>query len=160
VGYHWDIHPYSWHWLRYRLGWFWLRNQTVILDDFQVDIGESIKVFPFLTQASYKMKAMPDTFLEVGRSANGVVYFEQDDSWGGCFPRIRDGRVRLKIRVQDAFGKMHTKKVWVESVSLDEARKYNKKFGGTLAELRQQYLNLGGHPIDVDMQTMSVKGDE
>jgi hypothetical protein len=50
VGYHWQIRPFSLQWLRYSVGWFWVTKQTVALSDFQVKIGENVKVYPFLTQ--------------------------------------------------------------------------------------------------------------
>ncbi|MGA7950879.1 MAG: hypothetical protein WCA45_12080, partial [Thiobacillaceae bacterium] len=81
-----------------------------------------------------------ETFLECGRSTNGVVYFEQEDSWGGCFPSLRNGAVRMKIRVRDVFAKNHSVKLDVPSVTLEYARKYNPSFAKTLAELRGEQL--------------------
>src|ERR1700722_7724874 len=48
VAYHWHVRPFSVLWLRYRLGWFWIRDQTAVIHDFQVKIGENIKFYPFL----------------------------------------------------------------------------------------------------------------
>jgi hypothetical protein len=139
--YHWNLKPFSMQWLRYTVGWFWITDQAVALSDFQVLIGDNTKVYPFLTQkSSLSIHAGPETFLESGRSTNGVVYFEQLDSWGGCFPRVRNNSVRLKIAVRDVFGKEHYAKVVIPAVSLEEARKYNPTFGKTLAELRNQPL--------------------
>ena len=135
IGYHWNLRPFSLQWLRYSLGWFWLRNQVAALADFQVNIGENIKVYPFLTQKSTLMPSESTTYLEAGHSRNGVVYFEQSDSWGGCFPIVRNGVVAIKVRVFDVFGKEHAAKFNVPSVALEEARKYNPAFGKTLAEL-------------------------
>jgi hypothetical protein len=50
VAYHWHLEPFSIAWLKYSVGWFWLTEQTVCLSDFQVKIGENIKIYPFLTQ--------------------------------------------------------------------------------------------------------------
>lgn len=137
VGYHWDLNSFSLLWIKNTLGWFWLTNQAVALVDFQVAIGASIKFFPFLTQRSAISGVSGQTFLEAGRSTNGVVYFEQGDSWGGFFPAVRNKKVRLKVRVKDVFGKSHARKFDVPSVSLLEAREYNPSFGMTLAELNE-----------------------
>lgn len=80
------------------------------------------------------------TFLEVGRTTTGVVYFEQSDSWGGCFPTVRDGKVEIKVRLHDVFNKSHTAVFKIPSVSFDEARKYNPSFGLTLATLQEEEL--------------------
>ena len=145
VGYHWHLKPFTLQWIRYRLGWFWLTNQAAALEDFQARIGGNVKVYPFLTQRNFLSPAYSDTFLNVGQSTNGVVYFEQSDSWGGCFPTVKNGRVLIRVRVLDAFGGKHTLKATIPSVSLDEARKFNPSFGKTLAELR-------GDPLPVDRQ--------
>jgi len=137
VGYHWHVRPFSRLWLQYRIGWFWLHNQTVSLKDFQTDIDENIKFFPFLFQRSTIAGTKPDTYLEIGKSANGVVYFEQNDSWGGCFPSPRSGRTRIKVAVLDVFGSKHTKSFWIPIVSLEQARVYNPSFGDTLSALRR-----------------------
>ncbi|ARO86650.1 hypothetical protein EBAPG3_002015 [Nitrosospira lacus] len=140
VGYHWHLRPFSVNWLKYTVGWFWLTAQSAALADFQANIGNSIKVYPFLTQVNFLSSAKAITYLEVGRSTNGVIYFEQADSWGGCFPKVHDGRVRIRVRVRDVFGKRHAAKFTIASVSLEEARKYNPAFGKTLAELRGEPL--------------------
>jgi hypothetical protein len=134
VGYHWHLKPFSVKWIKYRLGWFWLTEQTIALADFQATIGGKTKVYPFLGQINSLSPARPTTYLEAGRSTNGVVYFEQTDSWGGFFPTVRNGKTRICVRVKDVFGKKHTARFTVPSVSLDEARKYNPAFGTTHAE--------------------------
>lgn len=143
VGYHWHLHPFSRQWFRYSLGWFWLRNQAVALADFQAAIGGNIKVFPFLTQRGTLSPGKATTFLQAGQSTNGVVYFEQSDSWGGCFPSPRNGTVTIKVCVEDVFRRKHTAKFHIPFVSMEYARKYNPSFGTTLAELHGETL-----PID------------
>lgn len=145
VGYHCNLRPFSIQWLKYSVGWFWLENQSAVLADFQAKIGENFKVYPFFTQNSSLSLVNPDTYLEVGRSTNGVVYFEQSDSWGGCFPTVRDGRVRIKVRIYDVFGNKYTAKSWVPSTTLKDARKYNPSFGKTMAELH-------GEPLPFDQE--------
>lgn len=152
IGYHWDIKPFSKLWLKYGIGWFWIHEQTTALMDFHAKIGENIKGYPFLTQKSILTGDTPKTFLEIGRSTGGVVYFEQDDSYGGCYPVAKNSKVRIKIKVRDVFGKFHQEKLDIPSVSIEEARKYNPDFGKTYAELR-------GKPLPVDIKPDPVNGE-
>jgi len=140
VGYHWHLRPFSLQWLKYAVGWFWLTDQTAALADFQGKIGEKIKVYPFLTQRNSLSPANSETYLEIGQSTNGVVYFEQAESWGGCYPTVRAGQVQIRVRIHDVFGVGHTAKLKVPSVSMQEARKYNPSFGKTFAELHGETL--------------------
>lgn len=144
IGYHWNITPFSIQWLKYRIGWFWLHDQAVALMDFQANIGDNLKIYPFLTQKSILSRESAETYLEVGRSTNGVVYFEQSDSWGACFPVVRDNNVKLRVRITDVFGNKHQATFEVPAVSFEEARKYNPSFGKTLADLHGKSL-----PMDV-----------
>lgn len=143
VGYHWQLTRFSVQWLKYSVGWFWLHNQSASLADFQVMIGDNIKVFPFLIQRNYLTSVNAETFLQVGQSTNGVVYFEQSDSWGGSFPSPRNGVARVKVRVEDTFGKKYSATFNIPSVTMEYARKYNPAFGKTLAELH-------GEPLPAD----------
>lgn len=140
IGYHWHIKPFSLLWIKYGLGWFWLCEQTAVLADFQSNIGDHIKIYPFLTQKSILSGESAETFLEVGQSTNGVVYFEQGDSWGGCFPTKQRDSIRLKVRVRDVFSNCHFAKFSIPVVSFEAARKYNPSFGKTLAELHSEPL--------------------
>lgn len=149
IGYHWNITPFSMQWMKYRIGWFWLHNQTAAITDFQISIGENLKVYPFLTQKSIISGESAETFLEVGRSTNGVVYFEQSDSWGACFPIVNHDKVKLKVRITDVFGNKHQSAFDVPSVSFEEARKYNPSFGKTLADLH-------GRPLPADILPSTV----
>lgn len=140
VAYHWHVRPFNLAWLRYRIGWYWLHEQTPIMHDFQSKIGEKVKIYPFLTQRNTLSIANTPTFLEPGRSTNGVVYFEQPDSWGGCFPSPSKSGISIKISLRDVFGRKHTEKFYIRAVSLVEARKYNQSFGKTYAELYNEKL--------------------
>ena len=140
VAYHWDIKPFSVLWFKYSLGWFWLHKQAAALEDFQSNIGESTKIYPFLFQSTTLGSYKTETYLNIGQSTNGVVYFEQPDSWGGCFPKAKKGNVKIKVMVLDAFGKKHINKFSIPSVSIEYARKYNPSFGKTLSELNNEKL--------------------
>lgn len=149
LGYHWHLRPISIQWFRYTIGWFWLTDQVAALADFQIKIGENTKFYPFLTQMSTVLPVNVNTFLEVGGYTNGVVYFEQSESWGGCLPAVQNGQVCVKIRVRDVFGKNHAAKFYIPSLTLQEARNFNPAFGMTLAELH-------GEPLPFDKNINSV----
>lgn len=150
VGYHWCVKPFSINWLKYRLGWFWLTDQTVVSEDFKVCIGnENTKLYPFLTQTSTITGTSAESYLEVGKTTNGVTYFEQTDSWGGCFPVAINHLVRIKIKVIDSFDRTHHKKFLVPKLNLEGARSYNPSFGLTLASINKENeqldLNIDQH---------------
>lgn len=135
IGYRWNLIPLTRSWFRNTLLRHWLKERTASLTDFQVAIGNNVKVYPFMFQMNYLTSAKQETYLQPGQSVVGIVYFEQSDSWGGYQPRVRNGRVRLSVRLLDVFGGRHTRSFWVPAVNLEEARKFNPSFGRTLAEL-------------------------
>ncbi len=137
------------------MGWFWLVNQSVALSDFQVTIGRSTKVFPFLTQINQLSLARPKTYLRIGETTNGVVYFEQDASWGGFFPTPKKGKTKIKLRLRDAHGRKYVSKHKIPAVSFEEARKFNPRFGETHIELSGEFL-----PVQEEqLQTGETLGD-
>lgn len=135
VGYHWHASQNPWTWIRYRLGWFYLNDQIVALADFSAFIGENEKVYPFLQQKGFASGQSTETYLESGNFINGVVYFEQRESWGSCYPASRNRRTKVKIVVTDTFKRKYRLIAEIDRVSLKEARKFNPKFGMTLREL-------------------------
>jgi hypothetical protein len=141
IGYHWHIKPINWLWFRYRILWYWIKKPINTMEDFQYNFGDRIKIYPSLLQGITTTKKAPVTYLEVGKSINGVVYFEQDDSWGGCFPTSNNGKVKLRIVVIDTFGKKFKKTFWVPSVNIEEAQKYNPAFGASFAIMRGEIEN-------------------
>ena len=145
IGYHWSLKPFSKLWLRYSLGWFWLKNQSIAITDFQVKIGGHIKYYPFLVQNSSISGSHAETYLEIGQATNGVVYFEQPESFGGCFPHAFKQKVKILVQVTDSFGGKHRRKFWIPRVNLKEARTYNPSFGLTLST-----LNGEAEPLELD----------
>lgn len=135
IAYHWNLTPWSLLWLKNSIGWFWIEHQAVALTDFQARLGDRIKVYPFLTQTNFLSPSKAETFLAIGQSTNGVVYFEQFDSWGGCFPKSHKEQVQIKIEVTDVLGGLHRTTVKIPAVSLEEARRYNPYFGSTLCTI-------------------------
>ncbi len=140
VAYHWNIKRFSLLWLKHSVGWFWLNHQAAALEDFQAKLGESIKIYPFLFQNSGLGLSKTETYLNVGQSTNGVAYFEQPDSWGGCFPKAKNEKIKVKVKLLDTFGRSHTKSFNIPAVSLEYARGYNPAFGKTLSELNGEKL--------------------
>jgi hypothetical protein len=129
-------HNYS---FKYTFLWFWLEKEYIILNDFQVAIDdETIKFYPFLTQASALLPSRNDDYLETGKEIKGVVYFDQEDSFDGFYPREMKGLVKIKIRVLDIFGGSHYRIAQIPKVNLSEAQKFNPKFGMTLESLRKK----------------------
>ncbi len=137
LGYHWHLNTLNLAWIRYSVFWFWLPDPVVTIEDFRVNIGDWIKIYPSLLQRTATSGEAAATYLEVGRATNGVVYFEQKESWGGCFPAPRGGRTRIRVAVTDTFGTKHRKSFWIPVVALEEAKKYNPSFGETFPTLRR-----------------------
>jgi hypothetical protein len=136
LGYKWHLDRFSILWLRYRLFWFWLNYSVTSLEDFKYDFGQHIKVYPFLLQVTSTVMKEPQAYLQVGQSVNGVVYFEQKESWGGCFPSPKNGTTKVKLKIKDSFGGSHTKKTTIPVVLIEEARKYCGSFGMTFETLK------------------------
>lgn len=135
IGYRQNISPRNIvDFLRQRTNWFYIDEQSIAVSDFQASIGENIKFFPFLFQKSAVSGESATTYLEPGRSTNGVTYFEQPECWGGYFPRSRNFRTKVKIVVLDSFGKRYRHVTTIDRVTLANARKYNPQFGTTLAQ--------------------------
>lgn len=111
VGYHWHLKPWSKLWLKYSIGWCWIDHQVASLEDFHTAIGDQIKVFPFLSQKNAMTDIGGKSYLEPGMSTNGVVYYETGDDTGGNFPSPKDGSVKIKVSVTDAFGRAHSRKI-------------------------------------------------
>ncbi|ELE5880817.1 hypothetical protein V9J68_003467 [Vibrio cholerae] len=138
IAYHWHLRRFSLLWLKYTIGWYWLRYPTVALDDFQIKIGENIKFFPFLMQRSSISGAQSETFLPPGRSTNGIVYFEQGESYGGFMPSPNKGYVKVKVALEDVYGQKHVQNFKIPVVTMEEALRFNPSFGVTLTELNNK----------------------
>ncbi|OSI34017.1 hypothetical protein [Neisseria dumasiana] len=135
IGYRWNLIPFCPLWWKYTLRLFWLKKPTIALEDFRVDIGNKVKIYPFLLQKNNLTFNEQDTFLEVGKSTSGVVYFEQPESWGGCQPKIVNNQISITIGVVDVFNKTYYLKTKIPVFTLEEAKKYNPLFGTTLSSL-------------------------
>jgi hypothetical protein len=129
LAFHWTVRGNPLLFLRKRVGWHWLYGQATSVSDFQVSVKDKVKIYPFLTQRSSLSGQNASSYLKIGEGTNGVAYFEQPEAYGACFPLSKNGRTKVKICVEDAFGKKHTRKFWIPVKSLDEAQRYNPDFG-------------------------------
>ena len=111
--------------------------ETFSKSDFRVEFNDSEKArgFPFLKQAN-EFQGKVDTYLEVGKSANGIVYFEQSEAFGSWMPRLNKDlkTTDLIIKIEDAFGKIHKKKFTIELVDPNYSLKFSPYFGQTQYE--------------------------
>jgi len=107
--------------------------QTSCLGDFSIPTKDGkCMVLNHLFQRTALMPLNTDSYLEVGKSIIGVGYFEQADSWGNFHPREEpDGLYDLKIEISDMWGKRHFHKTRIKKISLEDALRYNPKFGQT-----------------------------
>lgn len=116
--------------------WFWLKEITVSKSDFVMEMGEDLKVFPFLFQKNQLTVNDIDTYLLEGKRCNGIIYFEQDESWGNYLPRIKANKMDIIIRITDSFGSSHFSKARINKVTLAAAKKVCENFGGTRESLK------------------------
>jgi hypothetical protein len=112
--------------------------ETFSKSDFRVEFKDSdiIKGFPFLKQYNVIINYHTDTYLEIGKSANGIVYFEESEAYGSWMPRLNKDleTTDLIIKVEDAFGKIHKKKFTIKLVDPNYTLKINPYFGQTQYE--------------------------
>ncbi|PCH76227.1 MAG: hypothetical protein COB98_06790 [Flavobacteriaceae bacterium] len=111
--------------------------ETISKSDFRVEFkgSDKLRVFPFLKQAN-EFQRNVDTYLEVGKSVSGIVYFEQNEAFGSWMPRLnKDLKTSdLIIKIEDAFGRCHKKKFTIELVDPNYSLKFSPYFGQTQHE--------------------------
>jgi len=115
--------------------WFWLKELTVARSDFVMEFDKDSKAFPFLMQRNQLTDNPADTYLLEGKRCNGMVYFEQEESWGSYLPISKDNKVKIKVRVFDIYGKRYSCKAAINKVTLKAAQSVCEKFGETRESL-------------------------
>lgn len=93
-----------------------------------------MKVFPFLRQVNQLLPHQNiETYLPVGKSKNGIVYFEENEAYGDLYPlRNKDKKTApIIIEVKDAYGNSFKKKLNIKYVEPEEALTYNPDFAMT-----------------------------
>jgi hypothetical protein len=141
VGYHCNFKPISRLWIQKTLGWHWLVGATTALEDFTVTKNGFTKVYPFLIQGRSDGTQSSKSYLNVGQRETGIVYFEQEASWGGLSPKLYGKTVKLKVRLKDTFGKFHTQKLTIPFVDLEKARSFYPLCGLSLNRLNDEASN-------------------
>lgn len=113
-------------------------SETISKDDFNVMFEGSSrgKVIPFLKQRNMNYNNSTDTYLQEGKSVNGMVYFEQMESFGNWVPRLSDDgrKANIVIMIRDVYNRKHTKHFDIKIVTPEDAFKYNSYFGQTQIE--------------------------
>jgi hypothetical protein len=133
VGYH----NYS---TKFTFLWFWLDKEIISFDEYRINFGDKIKIFPFLRQQNDMIPYSHLDYLQIGQCLNGISYFEQNKTWGSFLPRIINKKIRVKVKIADSFGKNHCNKFWIPVLDIDEARKFNPSFGQSLDYLSKMDL--------------------
>lgn len=132
IGYHWSINKINVLWFKYCIGWRWI-EQTIAKDDFMISLDdEKNKVYPFLVQDSLLQINKKDGYLTVGKCVNGIVYFEQEESYGGSYPNVKHGKVKIKIRVYDIYQNKYSITQEIPFIDIAEAKKYCPSFGESI----------------------------
>lgn len=129
-----EIHiGYSSRMIGRRFRRIWLTNQTTALADFRVNIGDIVKVYPFLLQRNNLIPyPTGDAFISIGSIRTGVCYWEQEESYGGFFPQTdRNNCVKIKVRMIDAYHRRYARSFSIPMFSLEEARRFFPEFGMT-----------------------------
>lgn len=119
--------------------WNWLRQHISLLD-FTAKIGQDIKVYPFFTQKNTLLANSTETYLNIGQSKAGVVYFESEEYCGGYEPRQKNNKIQIKVKVKDVYGVNHYKIFLIPILELKDAQKYNEKIGMTTESLIVEVL--------------------
>lgn len=112
--------------------------ETIAKEDFNVNLenSERVKVIPFLKQRNRYYVNEIDTYLEVGKSRNGMVYFEQMESFGNWVPRLinKEEKANIVVEIKDAYGRKHLNSFDIKMVNPENAFKHNPYFGQTQIE--------------------------
>lgn len=110
--------------------------ETICCSDFRYEFEETghVKVFPFLKQVNQLLPHQDvETYLPVGKSKNGIIYFEENEAYGNLYPiRNKDKKTApIVIEVKDAYGNTFKKKLNIKYVEPEEALMYNPDFAMT-----------------------------
>jgi hypothetical protein len=118
--------------------WFEIK-QTAALQEFSHNIGEHLKIYPFLNQQSFVFGTTGCSYYRVGEASNGIVYYEALDlAWGCHRPILRDGRASIRLELHDSYGKRHRFLLAVPEISIEDARVYSVHIGKTYLNLENQ----------------------
>lgn len=112
--------------------------ETIAKEEFKFKFSnsEKEKVYPFLKQRNVSFNNDSDSYLPVGKSNNGIAYFEEHEAYGSWMPRInKDNETsNIKLVVFDSFGNKYQLKFNLKLVSPQQAFDYSPYFGQTEKE--------------------------
>lgn len=115
----------------------WIK-ETVLKSDLTIKFRDSelTKVYPFLKQKSSLLPDSLDTYLEVGKIVSGITYFEELETYGNWKPKLNKDQktIDIKINIQDAFGRNHSKILKINIVEQKKALEMSPYFGQTYNE--------------------------
>lgn len=112
--------------------WYWLNDETTMIEEYRSPMGEKVKIYPYLKQASTSSNNPVNTTIEPHDSKNGTVYFEQDESDGNLIPYMdEDYRVNIIVEVNDNIGNKWTFEGRIHKVKIEAIRELNPYFGLT-----------------------------
>lgn len=124
----------------FKSNWYSLK-QTAALEDFCYNMGDHLKVYPFLSQRSLVLDTNGSTYCRVGETLTGIVYYENPNlAWGSHKPVLSKGIARVKLNIQDSLGGKHNAVVSVPELSIEEARKFSKAIGKTYSNLQNSKI--------------------
>jgi hypothetical protein len=95
-------------------------------------LGREKKAIPFLRQRNQTMENNTSTYLRVGECCVGLSYFEQEASVCNYYPKDVEFKVKIIVRVKDAFGNYFYSKSIIPKVKLSGAQEWCEKFGQTI----------------------------
>lgn len=112
--------------------WYWLNNETTMVEEYKSPMGDKVKIYPYLKQASVNSSIPVNMTIEPYDSKNGTVYFEQDESGGYLIPYMDDDfRVNVIVEVNDNIGNKWTLEGRIRKVKIEAIRELNPCFGLT-----------------------------
>lgn len=113
-------------------------DETISKSDFTIKFKDSalVKGFPFLKQQNINFPNKVDTYLEIGQSKNGIVYFEQPEAYGSWMPSLNKDNetTNLILKIHDSYEKIHKKSLIIKMVDPNISFKMNPYFGQTYNE--------------------------
>lgn len=124
---------------KWRTSRVWI-EESISKSDFRIKFNGSdfIKVLPFLKQHNEYYNNSVDTYLEIGKSAIGMTYFEDSEAYGNRMPRYNKDlkTTDLIIKIKDAFGGVHKKKFKINLVEPN----YTWSFSPYFAQTQYEYF--------------------
>jgi len=112
--------------------WYWLDGETTMIEEYKSPLGDKVKVYPYLKQASTDSNIPVNMTIESHDFKNGTVYFEQDASSGNLIPYMdEDFRVNVIVEINDNIGNKWILEGRILKVKIEAIRELNPYFGLT-----------------------------